>query len=189
MTDLNDVVCRLDNGNVQHYKIVANTAFEFQLDLKTGEIEDYSGTVNDRLINVLLDLIYDRRRVRVWYGDTQTGRSWNEEFQTKGYIGRSTGNLKVPLIVSNSRSFGGGALSVGCLVRIDDIESHRTLWKVDNFHVEPMKITTDSESDYKYKVMQKRDGESDFTYHIASFKKEEQAKRYIQFMNGERYCK
>ena len=189
MADEKNVIIKLDNGNTQHYRMVENTGFEVQLDLKSGEIEDYSGTVNDRLINVILRYINNRKRVRVWYGDTKTGRSWNEEYDVTGYIGRSGGSLHVPLLVNNSRSFGGGALSVGCIIRIDDIESHSTVWKVDNFHVEEMKLVYKEGEKYPYMVMQKKDGEADFTHNIANFKSEKSALRYMQFMTGERYNK
>lgn len=51
------------------------------------------------------------------FGDIETGRSWNETFETTGYVGRSTGRVKIPLIVYNKRSLGGGALS-GDIVRV-----------------------------------------------------------------------
>lgn len=37
--------------------------------------------------------------VRIWLGDTQTGRAWAEENDVIGTIGRSTGTMEVPLLV------------------------------------------------------------------------------------------
>jgi len=59
-----------------------------------------------------------RKRVRIYLGDTKTGRDWLEEHDVEGYIGNSMGPLKVPLLIHNRRSFGGPALLDNCVVRI-----------------------------------------------------------------------
>ena len=38
------------------------------------------------------------------------GRDWLEEYDTCGYIGRSTGSIKVPLLIHDKRSCGGPQL-------------------------------------------------------------------------------
>jgi len=74
--------------------------------------------------------------VRVFYGDTLTGRDWGEEFDTVGYVGRSTGTQKVPLLIERLlhgqrfvRACGGNAILDHCIVRIMDATSGRDLYR------------------------------------------------------------
>lgn len=182
---------KLSNGNTLTYRVEASgTAYEIKRVLSGGTVEEFL-QVTDSLIQVLEQCRQYKNRVRLWYGDIKTGRSWNEEFDVTGTIGRSSGNIKIPILVNNKRSYGGGAILTSCLIRIDDITAHRTLWKVDNFHVEKMKIALPSlelrEDGYVASVMMKKD--SGTIENVANFKKEDSAKRWIQFMNGERYSK
>lgn len=75
-----------------------------------------------------------RRRVRVFLGDVETGRDWNEENDVTGYIGCSMGPTRIPLLVNNARSLGGGALSTGAIVKLVDIATGRTLYQHPNYH-------------------------------------------------------
>lgn len=65
-----------------------------------------------------------KQRIRLFYGDTTiTCHNWNEENDTIGHVGRSTGSIKIPLLIKNSRSFGGGAILDHCIIRIDTKDS------------------------------------------------------------------
>lgn len=57
-------------------------------------------------------------RIRLVYGDVATGKSWGEEHDVEGYVGRSTGDQPIPILLHNSRSSGGGAILDHCIVRI-----------------------------------------------------------------------
>jgi len=61
---------------------------------------------------------YPAERLRIFYGDTETGRCWMDENDTIGYIGRSTGEIKIPLLIKNTRSHGGGAILDHCIIKI-----------------------------------------------------------------------
>lgn len=67
------------------------------------------------------------RRVRLFLGDPETGRDWGEENDVTGYVGRSTGPSKVPLLLATRRSMGGGAILVDCVLRmlVDGRETYR----------------------------------------------------------------
>lgn len=56
------------------------------------------------------------------YGDVKTGEPWEPYphwgSSQQGYIGNSTGPIKIPLAIYNSRSLGGGAILASCVVRI-----------------------------------------------------------------------
>ncbi|AFH21294.1 hypothetical protein CR3_gp129 [Cronobacter phage CR3] len=123
-------------------------------------------------------------RVRVWYGNTETGESWLDEYDVTGKIGRSMGEQKIPLLVKNSRSYGGGALLDSSIIRIDSINSRRTLYKHPNFNTGNLVQCAPNSADYVEAVA--RHGGDEL---IAQFKKPGQAARWIAFMNGERYAK
>jgi hypothetical protein len=70
------------------------------------------------VVDLLDTYMHNGTRIRIFYGDVKTGKDWMEEHDTMGRIGRSTGELKVPLIINSARSFGGGALLDNRIVRI-----------------------------------------------------------------------
>ena len=66
------------------------------------------------------------RQVRIYYGDSLTGKDWNETYDIKGTVGRSTGPCKVPLLIKAGKS-GGGEIS-DSIVRIRYADSEQNLW-------------------------------------------------------------
>lgn len=88
----------------------------------------------EKVKKVLTQAYHLKNRIRVYYGDTETGRDWLEEFDTMGRVGHSTGVQKVPLLIHNKRSLGGGAILCDSIVRIQDIKSGRDLYRADNYH-------------------------------------------------------
>lgn len=180
---------KLNNGNTIYY--VEKNGMYFKVGIFLGrenKLEVYNN-VNDLLMTILLNSCAYDFRIRIWYGDPETGRSWNEEYNTMGRIGRTTGNIKIPILVNNSRSWGGGAVLMGSIIRIDDIEDKRTLWKVPNFHVEDMKVyEIFGNENYKYQVAKLSEDSGKWEVQ-ASFKTEKQAYNWVAFMRGERYRK
>lgn len=178
---------KLSNGNTLYYVEQNGMFFSVGIFLgNEGRLEVYDN-VNERLMDVLSNARKYGYRVRIWYGDRQTGRSWNEEYDVTGRVGRTSGEIGIPILVHNKRSWGGGAILVGSIIRIDDIEDHKTIWKVDNFHVNKMTIVHKPELiDFPYQVYQEKNGSKE---HIASFQTEDKAERYIAFLNGKRYSK
>ena len=74
-----------------------------------------------------------------------------------------------------------------CIVRIDDIKEKRTVYRLDNFHVEKLDVEIETGSECPYRVMQHED--SGEVRNVANFKDGKAALRWIGFMNGDRYCK
>jgi hypothetical protein len=103
----NEVLYHLDNGNTIHYKIVGGTAYHFD--------------TPEAVVNIIEDALRNRFeiRLRFGYGDTKDGRDWGEQCDTTGYIGRSSGTIKVPLLLSKITSHDGGSLLDHCIVRIE----------------------------------------------------------------------
>jgi hypothetical protein len=122
------------------------------------------------------------QRVRVFYGDTTTGRDWLEEYQTTGTIGRSTGNHPIPILISNSRSDGGPAILDHCIVRI--LINGREVYKHPNYY-QPELILGSGTKDLPFGVY----ADAVKMECHANFKTESQARRYIEFMKGNRQAK
>lgn len=57
-------------------------------------------------------------RLALHYGDVDTGDDWLDEWDMEGYINRSMGPVKSPLLIANSRSDGGGGILDACIIRI-----------------------------------------------------------------------
>lgn len=72
----------------------------------------------DDLVKIMEQLRENNTRVTFDFGDTVTGESWEEEFDITGRIGRSTGRIKIPLLIKTSRSWGGGAILDHCILSI-----------------------------------------------------------------------
>ena len=69
----------------------------------------------------------NRIRLHISLGDTATGLDWLEENDVCGYVGRSMGPIKVPLLIANRRSLGGGAILDHCIVRIRESAGGRVV--------------------------------------------------------------
>lgn len=96
----------------------------------------YSADIPDRIVHILE--AYRRNAIRerlcIEYGNTETGKSWGDT--DCGYIGRSTGNVKVPLVIHNSRSYGGSAILDHCIVRILTAKGKYVLYQHPNYHTD-----------------------------------------------------
>lgn len=77
----------------------------------------YEGT-NESVINILLDAIKNKYRIRIFFGDAENGTDWCETFDTMGTIGLSCGIAKVPLLIHSIRSTGGDAILTDSIVKI-----------------------------------------------------------------------
>lgn len=122
-------------------------------------------------------------RVRLFYGDVKTGVAWAEENDAAGRIGRSTGKIKSPLLINNSRSSGGPAFLDRCIVAILCKNPKRFVYKHKDFSVGRWETVQKSErAEYVSEVLHNG------AVH-ARFVKVGQAERYVDFMTGERLSK
>jgi len=101
------------------------------------------------------------------------------------------GPIKIPLLVYSRRSYGGPGLLDNHIVKIVDAQTKRTVYQHPAYHqpaytlgapaLNPDRVPVDLE---KYKVGVYGDGKI-----VANFKTEDQARRWIAFMRGERMRK
>lgn len=78
----------------------------------------YHDETTDEMIHILENIKNNHTRVRFHWGNTTTGEDWGDTYDVTGTIGRSTGAVKVPLLIHNARSMSGGAILTHCIVKI-----------------------------------------------------------------------
>lgn len=76
----------------------------------------------------------DKNRLRFHWGDIKTGEDWGDVNDITGTVGRSTGSIKVPLLIKTSRSSGGGAILDNACVKIVDAKSKEVLYEHPKYH-------------------------------------------------------
>lgn len=121
-------------------------------------------------------------RVRVFLGDQKTGKCWLEFYDVIGYIGRSCGEVKSPLLIAKSNSSGGPAILTHCIIRIT--VDCKDVYRHPKFHIgkENIVLTADLESRKKgltHEVLI----DNELVYRCKSL---EQAQHVIAFLKGER---
>jgi len=115
--------------------------------------------------------------VRVVMGDPDTGCDWLEEHHVLGTIGRSTGPMRVPLLIEPGER-AGMAILTRCIVRIIDWDSQREVYVHPGYTVPAMVIAPEEEpADARWPVT------VDGQVH-ARFKDYGQAASYFGFMRG-----
>jgi len=144
----------------------------------------YHKETNDKVISILENARISNKRIRIFYGDTKTGRDWKEEFDTIGTIGRSTGINKIPLLIKQSNSWGGGALLDHCIVKITI--DKKVVYQHENYHIGEFEIKDASEEVKKHDLFVSVFCDNE---NIANFKTAKQAERYVEFLKGNRNSK
>lgn len=130
----------------------------------------------DSVRNLLALLHATGEPVRLFYGDTSTGRAWAEENDVTGRIGCSMGPCKVALLVA-PRATGGGSVLDSCIVAV--MCKGQFVYAVPGFTVGDWQVAP---SDMQgYAEIATHNGQVH-----ARFKKPGKALRFCQFMRGER---
>ena len=154
--------------------------------MKTIEYKEENGTsYSAGTAQVVVDALERARtngqRVYFRLGDTETGKDWLEENDLCGKVGRSTGNIKIPLLIKTGRSMGGGGILTDCilLLIVEGVEVYRhSLYQVPQFEIVESGIIG-----HPIGVQVVGGGIA------ANFKTIEQANRWVNFMVGNRMCK
>lgn len=125
--------------------------------------------------------------LRLFFGDPATGLDRCEEWDVVGYIGRSTGPMRVPLLMEplwdNHRlesAAYGGAINCASIVRIIRVNDGKELYRAANYHLPTFEIEC-SDATPGYPFIVNKAGQLQ-----ARFKTEEQATAYVAFMQGHR---
>lgn len=126
---------------------------------------------------ILNQYLHTDKRLRIFLGDEK--EYWLEEYDVIGYIGRSSGEIKIPLLIRNSKSNGGGSISTNCIKQIT--LNKKIIYKDPSFKIKEFKIKKSPYADKGYTHGVFYNGKN-----VSNFKSLEKAERYIAFMKGER---
>ena len=145
-----------------------------------------------KVANVLEDLRDTDTVVRIIQGDPQTGISWLDEFDVVGYVRRTNGTMKCPMLVEPLddgdgyvRSSGSGhIIGTQRVLRIIDCDTLRDLYRAPSYKA-PRLTMGESEQQtaaagYPLSV---RDEQGKV---IASFENEDGAYEHIAFLRGDK---
>ena len=124
---------------MKNYKVVNGISFKEE--------------TSQEVCNVLSYCMETRKRVKLTYGDVKTGKSWNEDLDICGRIGKSTGEIKVPLLIHNVRSSGGGAICDDSIIKIACTETGKILYQANNYQKQEFKIVPSDLPQYAFNVL------------------------------------
>ena len=137
---------------------------------------EFDANTPDKVVSILLNYMNSNQRIRIFYGDRKTGRDWCEEWDTMGYVGCSTGKIKIPLLVNNSKSMGGMGINTGSIVRIT-VNKH-DIYRHPKYHIGKIMFKPSAYPELPYGVW--INGENH-----ANFKTSEKAQKWAKFISGE----
>jgi hypothetical protein len=130
------------------------------------------------VIDVLERARRNGTRIRLSYGDTETGQDWLEEWDVEGTISRSMGPVKVPILLPRQTSSGGPALLEHCILKIRQTgKGGRVLYRHPQHRLPTFTIHPSSLPGYQAEVL------ADGQIH-ARFRTTVQANRWIATMTG-----
>ena len=130
------------------------------------------------VISVLERARQNGTRIRLSYGDTESGRDWLEEWDVEGRISRSMGPVKVPILLARSTSIGGPALLEHCILKIRQTgKGGRILYRYPQHYLPLFTVRPSSVPGYQAEVL------ADGQVH-ARFRTTAQANRWITTMTG-----
>jgi len=141
----------------------------------------FDNNTPEKVKKILESELHSNNRIRLFYGDRESGLDWNEEHNTMGYIGRSTGDKPIMILLNNNRSIGGGGILTACIVKIT--KNGYPLYTHPNYHTYNHILGKSITEGYKEAVYREK---PDGLELIAQFKKVGQGQKYIDFMMGKK---
>ena len=148
----------------------------------------YKENTPDAVINILETARQNGTRVRLFFGNKESGLDWMESYDVIGTIGRSCGNIKIPLLIKKSNSMGGPAILDDCIVKITI--DKKVVYQHPNYHMPTLGVKTSddekSNSEYPWCVYY-TDEASNFKV-VVNAKTLSDAQKYLKFYKGERNC-
>lgn len=158
----------------------------------------YDGETPDAVIEVLETARLRGQRVRIFLGDRETGRDWQEEYFVTGTVNRSMGPVHLPLLIAKINDLGGPAISDACIVKI--MQGHRVVYQHPKYHApsyhtwQPHTRDGDPAQPKGLPVRvdaawSNGDGTLGPWTNVANFATWKKAARWVQFMLGQRLNK
>lgn len=151
----------------------------------------YNAETPDAVVTVLERVRLDRTRIRVFY--SQNGVVWHDGDGMIGTVGRSTGSIKIPILIPDRTSTAGAGIIDDCIVRID-VKGYKdqivTVYKKDGYTVPEYTVVkrTPTEGEDPTLKPYAWDVNSN-TGLYARAKNEKAAHRLADYMSGKRWSK
>ena len=109
----------------------------------------YHNETSLQVVTVLDRLRASRTRVAIRYGDSD-GKDWGEIHDVEGRISNSMGPLKIPLLIYNRSSMGGGALMDNRILRIVSTDGKTVYYQAKHYQTPVFTIEKpENPTDYK----------------------------------------
>ncbi len=131
------------------------------------------------IIDKLLMAKANAARVRIFYGNRETGEDYCEEFGTMGYVGKSTGKLPILLLVPRSDSLGGEGILLSQVIRITI--DKQNIYQCANYQLPEFRIRQVA----NFKWVYRHDTATGKWVKTARFEDRRKAEQFIKFMRGE----
>jgi hypothetical protein len=105
-----------------------------------SKYQEYNGTFYHKTTSENMMLLLEHHRIyktrlRFHWGDVKTGKDWGDDLDVCGRIGRSTGPIKIPILLHNRRSTGGGGILDHCIVKITTTKGKRVLYQHPKYNI------------------------------------------------------
>ena len=133
----------------------------------------------EKLKRVINRLIHSEETIRLFRGDPQTGKMEITDFEVLGRVGRSSGVLKVPLLLEDASGFGS-PIPDDRILRIVRASDRKVLYTVPSFRLPTFEVVLHTSADYPFGV--NADGELH-----AAFSTYAKACAWVAFMSGETF--
>ena len=137
----------------------------------------YDSRTPDRLIVEMEAARRHNKMARIFFGDAETGRDWLEEHDVYGFIGRSGGSPRVPLLIESLAADGGPTILDHCIVKM--IVGGRVVYRHPKYITPTFESVQSKEPGFTTDVIANGDT-------IARFETTDKAEKWIAFMLGKR---
>lgn len=143
----------------------------------------YDPNTPEQLVTILERVRLSRTRIRLFYGDAQTGRDWNEENDVEGYLARTLGPIHCPILLKTNSSTGGVIILSASIVKLAATATKQTLWQHPAYHTLSFTISETPRSspysrDWPVEVL--RAGQT-----WARFRNRSKAEKFIRRITGQ----
>lgn len=144
---------------------------------------EFMSTLPIGAANALIGAWKSGDRVRIFYGDVDTGEQWMEDHDVSGYV-EPAYFLRMPVLAYSKRSVSTTPIMQNCLVRIIRTKDGKELWRAANYQDPYLYIapTPDwlRDAGYNWGVHDAREK------NLANFRTKAKAQAYIDFQKGKR---
>lgn len=111
----------------------------------------YHDETDLEIANVLEACRLCNKRIKFRYGHTtgpQAGQDWGDSANMCGYVSRSCGQYKVPIVLYNKRTRGGPSILDHCIVKIQSSRGDKVFYQHPLYKPYPEIVTQSHEIRY-----------------------------------------